>query len=98
MKKGKKSDYDLNMNDYSQIYDYNLINLRLKTQLFTFADWILSANSNQPAMATASARHADSGESSDNDTSAEFNRLSDILQSRGLPSHIVNAFGSKVTN
>ena len=25
MKKGKKSDYDLNMNDYSQIYDYNLI-------------------------------------------------------------------------
>ena len=33
MKKGKKSDYDLNMNDYSQIYDYNLITLRLITQL-----------------------------------------------------------------
>ena len=29
MKKGKKSDYDLNMNDYSQMYDYNLITLRL---------------------------------------------------------------------
>ncbi len=36
-------------------------------------------------------------DSSDNDASvAEFSRLSDILQSRGLPSHIVNAFGSKV--
>ena len=33
MKKGKKSDYDLNMNDYSQMYDYNLITLRLITQL-----------------------------------------------------------------
>jgi len=32
--KGKKSDYDLNMNDYSQIYDYNLITLRLITQLW----------------------------------------------------------------
>ncbi len=32
--KGKKSDYDLNMNDYSQIYDYNLIILRLITQLW----------------------------------------------------------------
>ncbi len=27
MKKEKKSDYDLNMNDISQIYDYNLITL-----------------------------------------------------------------------
>ena len=34
MKKGKKSDYDLNMNDYSQMYDYNLITLRLITQLW----------------------------------------------------------------
>jgi len=33
MKKGKNSDYDLNMNDYSQMYDYNLITLRLITQL-----------------------------------------------------------------
>jgi hypothetical protein len=33
MKKGKKIDYDLNMNDYSQMYDYNLITLRLITQL-----------------------------------------------------------------
>jgi len=33
MKKGKKSDYDLNMNDYSQMYDYTLITLRLITQL-----------------------------------------------------------------
>ena len=33
MKKEKKSDYDLNMNDYSQIYDYNLITLRVITQL-----------------------------------------------------------------
>jgi E3 ubiquitin-protein ligase TRIP12 len=38
----------------------------------------------------------ESAESSDNDTSAEFSRLTDLLQSRGLPSHIVNAFGSKV--
>ena len=36
----------------------------------------------------------DSAESSDNDN--EFSRLTDLLQSRGLPSHIVNAFGSKV--
>ena len=34
MKKEKKSDYDLNMNDYSHIYDYNLITLRLITQLW----------------------------------------------------------------
>jgi len=34
MKKEKKSDYDSNMNDYSQIYDYNLITLRLITQLW----------------------------------------------------------------
>jgi len=34
MKKGKKIDYDLNMNDYSQMYDYNLITLRLITQLW----------------------------------------------------------------
>ena len=34
MKKENKSDYDLNMNDYSQIYDYNLITLRLITQLW----------------------------------------------------------------
>ena len=27
---------------------------------------------------------------------SEFSRLTDLLQSRGLPSHIVNAFGSKV--
>ena len=33
-KRKKKSDYDLNMNDYSQIYDYNLITLRLITQLW----------------------------------------------------------------
>jgi E3 ubiquitin-protein ligase TRIP12 len=39
---------------------------------------------------------AESADSSDNDTSAEFSRLTDLLQSRGLPSHIVNAFGSKV--
>ena len=39
---------------------------------------------------------AESADSSDNDTSAEFSRLNDLLQSRGLPSHIVNAFGSKV--
>jgi E3 ubiquitin-protein ligase TRIP12 len=32
---------------------------------------------------------------SDNDNS-EFSRLTDILQARGLPSHIVNAFGTKV--
>jgi E3 ubiquitin-protein ligase TRIP12 len=36
----------------------------------------------------------DSADSSDNDN--EFSRLTDLLQSRGLPSHIVNAFGSKV--
>jgi len=36
MKKEKKSDYDSNMNDYSQIYDYNLITLRLITQLCTY--------------------------------------------------------------
>ena len=34
MKKEKKSDYDLNMNDYSQIYDYNLITLKVITQLW----------------------------------------------------------------
>jgi len=33
MKKENKSDYDLNLNDYSQTYDYNLITLRLITQL-----------------------------------------------------------------
>ena len=33
MKKENKSDYELNMNDYSHIYDYNLITLRLITQL-----------------------------------------------------------------
>ena len=38
----------------------------------------------------------ESADSSDNDTSAEFSRLTDLLQARGLPSHIVNAFGSKV--
>ena len=38
----------------------------------------------------------ESAESSDNDTSNDFNRLTDLLQSRGLPSNIVNAFGSKV--
>lgn len=39
----------------------------------------------------------ESAESSDNDTSAEFSRhFSDILQSRGLPSHFVTAFGPKV--
>ncbi|CAF0743765.1 unnamed protein product [Brachionus calyciflorus] len=35
-------------------------------------------------------------ESSDTDNTNEFSRLTDLLQSRGLPSHIVNAFGSKV--
>jgi len=37
MKKEKKSDYDLNMNDYSQIYDYNLTTLRPITQLWPMA-------------------------------------------------------------
>ena len=32
MKKEKKTDYDLNMNDYIQIYDHNLTTLRLITQ------------------------------------------------------------------
>ena len=31
-----------------------------------------------------------------NSNNAEFNRLTDLLQSRGLPTHLVNAFGSKV--
>ena len=30
---GKKSDYDLDMNDFSQTYDNNLITLRLINQL-----------------------------------------------------------------
>ena len=34
MKNEKKSDYNLNMNDDSQIYDYILITLRLITQLW----------------------------------------------------------------
>lgn len=55
-----------------------------------------SSTASTAAAKTTSVRMVESGESSDNDTSAEFNRLSDILQSRGLPSHIVNAFGSKV--
>jgi E3 ubiquitin-protein ligase TRIP12 len=39
----------------------------------------------------------ESADSSDNDaTTAEFSRLTDLLQARGLPTHIVNAFGSKV--
>ena len=39
----------------------------------------------------------ESADSSDNDASAgEFSLLTDLLQARGLPSHIVNAFGSKV--
>ncbi len=43
MKKEKKSDYDLNMNDYRQIYDYNLITLRLITQLcFLWSEFTLS--------------------------------------------------------
>ena len=48
MKKGKKSDYDLNMNDYSQIYDYNqryviAISNRKKTIIITIT--ITSSNS-----------------------------------------------------
>jgi hypothetical protein len=56
-------------------------------------------NSSASALATsAPSTYAliESAESSDNDTSTEFNRLTDLLQSRGLPSNIVNAFGSKV--
>jgi hypothetical protein len=52
--------------------------------------------SSTAAAAAATAAHIESAESSDNDTTAEFSRLTDLLQSRGLPSHIVNAFGSKV--
>jgi E3 ubiquitin-protein ligase TRIP12 len=47
------------------------------------------------ALGLATSAPAESADSSDNDTS-EFNRITDLLQSRGLPSHIVNAFGSKV--
>lgn len=35
-------------------------------------------------------------ESESDESSADFARLTDMLQARGLPSHIVNAFGSKV--
>lgn len=45
---------------------------------------------------TTAASLIESAESSDNDNNADFSRLTDLLQSRGLPSHIVNAFGSKV--
>jgi len=38
MNKENKSDYDLNMNDYSHIYDYNLITLRLITLLQEVAE------------------------------------------------------------
>ncbi len=44
MKKENKSDYDLNMNDYSQIYDYNLITLRLITQLWLITKIISKAS------------------------------------------------------
>ena len=33
---------------------------------------------------------------SESDDNTDFSRLTDILQARGLPSHIVNAFGNKV--
>ncbi len=50
---------------------------------------LLSAPNPSHALAIASESE------SDNDNS-DFSRLTDILQARGLPTHIVNAFGSKV--
>jgi len=54
-----------------------------------------SAKAASSSKTTAPLLSESGADSSDNDAS-EFSRLSDILQSRGLPSHIVNAFGSKV--
>jgi len=54
-----------------------------------------TTSTNQTSIAAASGL-IESADSSDNDTTAEFSRLTDLLQARGLPSHIVNAFGSKV--
>jgi len=54
-----------------------------------------TTTTNQTGIAAASGL-IESADSSDNDTTAEFSRLTDLLQARGLPSHIVNAFGSKV--
>ena len=47
MKNEKKSDYDLNMNDYSQMYDFNFITLRLITQLCLYmCEHVLCKNRN----------------------------------------------------
>ena len=56
-----------------------------------------TATEKSAASSTGAIGLVESAESSDNDTSAEFSRhFSDILQSRGLPSHFVTAFGPKV--
>ena len=60
------------------------------------SDKPVSSSSNTSSASTSQAKHPIESESSDTDNAADFSRLSDLLQSRGLPSHIVNAFGSKV--
>ncbi|RNA30536.1 E3 ubiquitin- ligase TRIP12-like isoform X4 [Brachionus plicatilis] len=86
----------------SQSFESNSIFSRLKTSKNSKmseqkSDKAASSSSNSSAASTSQAKNAAAeSESSDTDNAAEFSRLSDLLQSRGLPSHIVNAFGSKV--
>jgi hypothetical protein len=53
-------------------------------------------SSDTDTAAAAAAAAAVAAATSAATSGADYNRLSDLLQSRGLPSHLVNAFGSKV--
>ena len=55
-----------------------------------------TSNTVPPSTAAATGPYTFPISESESDDNADFSRLTDILQARGLPSHIVNAFGNKV--